>query len=109
MSTDLDERVDAALRRRATDLEIDGPFGTKARFYGKQLSSVLFLAAVVVGVGYLINQHDSKASEAMAKIQSNQEGLAQHMDEMIYVMSLSEKDREKLNIAMPATLRSKLR
>ncbi len=96
-------------RRRATDLEVEGPFGTRIKFYGRQLTNVLLIAAVVVGVGYLIYQHDSKSSETMAKIQLNQTVLAEHMDEMIYVMSLSEKEREKLNISMPASLRSKLK
>lgn len=95
-------------RRRATDVEVEGPFGTRIKFYGKELSTILLLVAVVVGGAYLILQHDSKASEAMSKLQVNQEMLSQHMDEMIYVMSLSEKEREKLNISMPASLRNKL-
>lgn len=104
MSDDMDETQ----RRHATDVEVEGPFGTRVKFYGKQLGSMLFLAAVVVAVIYLINQHDSRAADAMAKVQANQEALSQHMDEMIYVISLSEKDREKLNISMPASLRNKL-
>lgn len=102
--------------RRSTDVEVEGPFGTKIKFYGKQLSSVLLIAAMVGGFIYLLNQHETNAAtankvalDAMGKIQANQTALAEHMDEMIYVMSLSERDREKLNIAMPASLRSKLR
>jgi hypothetical protein len=95
--------------RRATDVEVEGPFGTKIKFYGRQLTSFLFMAAVVIGVGYLIHQHDVNAVEAMTKIQSNQQILAEHMDEMIYVISLSEKDREKLNISMPPSLRNKIK
>lgn len=97
-----------AERRRATDVEVEGPFGTRIKFYGRQLTSVLLMVMIVIGIGYLISQHDSKASEAMSKIQANQEALAQHMDEMIYVISLSEKDREKLNISMPPSLRNKI-
>src|SRR5579859_7551544 len=95
-------------RRRSTDIEVEGPFGTRIKLYVRQLSSVLLVAALAAGLVYLLNQHDSKASESMAKIQANQEALAQHMDEMIYVMSLSEKDRERLNISMPESLRAKV-
>ena len=94
-------------RRPSTDLEVEGPFGTKIKFYGKEVSALLLVAAIAAGGVYLILQHDSKASESMSKIQANQEALTQHMDEMIYVMSLSEKDREKLHISMPESLRAK--
>lgn len=97
-------------------MEVDGPFGTRIRLYGKQMSCVALFFAVAAGGWYMADKHDTNAAaaneaslKAIGVVQSNQQKLAEHMDEMIYVMSLSERDREKLNIAMPNSLRSKLR
>ena len=89
-------------RRRKSDIEIDGPFGIKARFFGKEITSVLLLALCAFGIAYLIWQHDRNSGDRMLS-------LEQHMEEMVYVMSRPEKEREKLNLAMPDSLRKKVR
>ena len=61
--------------------------------------------AGLVFMGYLHHQNQQSAI---------QDGLSQHQkiedkfNEMIYVLSLPQADREKLNLSMPASLREKV-
>ena len=96
-------------RRRATDLEIDGPFGLRARFFNKELTSVLLLAICVFGIGYLIYEHDRNSMDNIKHIVENQRFIYGQMDAIIYVMSLPENEREKLKLAMPDSLRKKIK
>lgn len=94
--------------RRQSDIEIDGPFGTHVRFYGKELVTVIAFLLIAGGLGYLIFQHSKESHDAQTLLSQNQQLLNQHMDEMIWILSLPEKERERLNVAMPESLRSKL-
>lgn len=98
-----------AERRRSSDIEIDGPFGIKARFFGKEITSVLLLALCALGIAWLIYQHDTNSADRIKLVAENQRALYEQMGDMIYILKLSEKERESLNLTMPDSLRKKLR
>ena len=96
-------------RRRSSDLEIDGPFGIKARFFNKELTSVMLLAICALALGYLIYEHDRNSMDNIRHIVENQRSIYGQMDAIIYVISLPENEREKLKLAMPDSLRKKIK
>lgn len=77
--------------------------GTKIEIKGRDV----FFTAIIVGVAMLLVRFDAhqEATAAIAKTQSRTE---EHIQEMIYVLSLSEKKRAELNLQMPDSLRKKL-
>ena len=95
--------------RRETDFEIEGPFGLKARLFGRDLTTVMLLMICAGGILYLIWQHDHNITESLKLVERNQQMLYEQMEDMIYVMSLPEQQRDKLKMAMPDSLRKKLR
>ncbi len=86
-------------------LTVIGPGGWKATVQG-QSTIIVLLVGCLVGLGYLHHQsQDQRASEAVAQHQK----IDDKFNEIIYVLSLSQPDREKLNISMPESLRGKTR
>ena len=102
-----EERRTGASSRRTDDIEIDGPFGTHAKFRGNNVSIFLIAAVSVCGLGYLLYQHDQHSIERQAKLEASQIQIEKHMEEMIYVLTLTEKERTSLDLAMPASLRDR--
>ena len=98
-------------RRRSSDLEITGPFGLRARFFGfgKEITSVMLLVICAFGIGYLVYQHDRNSIDSIKHVVENQHAIYEQMDAMIYVISLPEEERKKIKMAMPDSLRKKLR
>ena len=96
-------------RRRSSDLEITGPFGLRARFFGKELTGVMLLVICAFGIGYLIYQHDRNSMDSMKHVVDNQRAIIEQFGDMIYVLKLQPSEREKLNLEMPDSVRKKLR
>lgn len=105
--------------KRKDDLEISGPFGWSVRANGREVVGLLML---VIGVGvlaYMIRDHDLRANERLEAaitarqtqlnaLSAQQLRLQESMEEMIYVMSLTQEERVKLKIEMPVSLRARL-
>ncbi len=86
-------------------LSISGPGGWRATAQGRDTITVL-LVGVLIALGYLHHQsNDQRAQDAAAQHQRIEEKFS----EMIYVISLPQDARERLNISMPDSLRSKMR
>lgn len=112
---ELDNRgYDNGARRRSDDeqeISIKGPGGMGFSFKGSQLFPAILVLLLGVGFGYMLYVHDSKGadryheniaalkqmSEAVSKSESTQRA-------MIYVLTLSQPDREKLNLMKPREL-----
>lgn len=79
-------------------LEVGG-MGIKARLSGRRVMSadnmLLLILVMQCAQAWFMYQHFTDSAEAQR--------------ESIYILSLSPAEREKLNMAMPASLRAKLR
>jgi hypothetical protein len=89
-------------------LEVEG-FGLRTRVRGHDVIVVILVLVVMFGLGFLLWQHDRDTAVIHAELAANQKALAEHMEDMLYVLSLSETDRQKLNLAMPDSLRKRKR
>lgn len=88
----------------ATDeevIEVKG-FGIEGRARGRRLSTPALLLAGFCSLAAFGYQHDKQQSERLNQIHES-------MVENTYVLSLSQARREELNIAMPESLRRKIR
>lgn len=90
-------------------IEVKG-LGLEGRLRGKRLvnANSLLLTAVcaLAALGY---QHHASSEEQHKKQGEELRQIHEAMAENTYVLSLSQADREKLNIAMPDSLRRKVR
>jgi hypothetical protein len=67
------------------------------------------LSAVVVGaIGVGLYVHDAR-SEAEHQRSHEHMQLEERLNEVVYVLTLSQQDRERLNLAVPESLRRKQR
>jgi hypothetical protein len=105
--------------RREDDLEITGPLGWKLRASGRQLVQLLFVAAAVFIVVYMIRDHDLRQTAAMEAVTQarsvqmrsmaeQQDRLKDSLDNILYVSLLSQEQRSQLKLDMPPALRAKL-
>lgn len=79
-------------------LEVTSPTGWKAAAKGRDVIFViLLLGACALGYAH----HDASRSDLRE--------VKDKFEEMIYVLSLPQTEREKLNLTMPDTLRQKIR
>ena len=105
----------ATEEREQLDLEVAGQ---KLAFKGTGMQLLVVLLAVVLAatVGFLIYQHDAKADkqdlkteaalqEVVKSIDKNKDSNERKFNTLIYVLTLSEADRKKLNLAKPQDLR----
>ena len=92
--------------------------GLRAWIKGKEFSLVIIVLLAFGWLGYMLWQHDNNTREGRAGAVSvletqnkalsiNQLRLQESMEEMIYVMSLSDEERGRLKIQMPESLRRK--
>ena len=86
-------------------VSIKAPGGWGITASGAQTILAL-LVIVLIFLGYL---HHQAEQITLADSSSQHQRIEQKFDEMTYVLTLSQADRERLNISMPASLRSKVR
>jgi len=85
-------------------IEVATPFGTVKAWGGDKL--LLFvIAAVVSYFAYEIKSEQAQLGRIEANLARNNDAIA----EFTYVISLSQVDREKLNLSMPESLRRKMK
>jgi hypothetical protein len=95
---------------KGEEVEIKG-WGVGAKFTGPQMTCVLVLILMGAFIGVLIYQHNAKADEGMASVARAQEAVRAELQQnreaqeaMIYVISLPQAEREKLNLSRPRKL-----
>ncbi len=86
-------------------LQITGPGGWKATATGRDTILVL-LVGVVVALGYL---HHQSGEQRAADIQAQHQKIEDRFNELVYVISRPQEERDKLNLSMPDSLRAKTR
>jgi hypothetical protein len=100
-------------------LEVEG-FGLRTRVRGHDIIVVILLVLMFGVILFFMWQNDRNLAallsaqavhneEVHQALATNQKNLTEHMEDMIYVLSLSEKDRQKLKLAMPDSLRKRKR
>ena len=77
-------------------------FGMELNATGQNLIWLVLALAVVGGFSYFIYMDHTTSQEADSKI-------LEKLNEMVFVMSLPQDKREKLEIDMPDSLRAKIR
>lgn len=82
---------------------IVGPGGWRATAHGRDTILVL-LVGVVIALGYL---HHQSQEQRLADSSAQHTKIEDKFNEMIYVLSLPQADRERLNLSMPDSLRAK--
>jgi hypothetical protein len=95
-------------RRAEDDVELSVPFGT-FRAHGKDATLLLMFCAVMGLMGYGFYLYDDHRSTNEKKAEADHAALAKKLDEMVWILSRPEKEREKLDISMPNSLRDKVR
>ncbi len=84
-------------------VSVKGPGGWGASAKGRD-TVLVFFVGILIFLGYLHHKdQDSKSVESLSQHQK----IEDKFNEMIYVLSLSQPDREKLNLTMPSSLREK--
>ena len=77
-------------------------FGMELNATGQNLVWLVLALAVVGGFAYFLYMHHTTTQEADSRILDK-------LNEMVFVMSLPQDKREKLEIDMPDSLRAKIR
>lgn len=102
MSADFGEATELHHRRRGLKIKLPG--GTEVEVRGYDIINILLVAAVAgIGTYLWVGKDEHK------QIMQHQVIQEQMLAEMIYVLSLPQEQRDKLNISMPQSLREKLR
>lgn len=84
-----------------TDDVLEGGVGDfKAKLQGAQAIYIALLAMSLGATGYMLWSDIRSTHDEHVTIQ-------QGVDEMVYVQSLSDEDRKKLNLTMPESLAKK--
>lgn len=107
----MNETQDGAQQRRRKDdtMEVSGPAGFRLRVTGKESTVILFMATVGVCIWYTVFAHGQSTEEATRRIEERQMSTNKTLEEMVYILSLSEEERRRLEISMPDSLREKQR
>lgn len=93
---------------RRDDITINLPFGVTVRGSGKQVTLIIL---VVLGVGcvlWMLREHDLKAQDSFAKVERAQVESIQTLENIGYILTLSEEERKRLKLTMPPKLRKQL-
>lgn len=93
------------------ELEVNGPAGIKATLRGPVGQLALIAVLCVLLLGLYVHETDTKARQAttVQEVRKVEEHIKGKFDEVIYVLSLRQEDREKLNLSMPDGIREKRR
>ncbi len=86
-------------------ISVSGPGGLKAAASGKYSVPVLVICLLI----FLGTTHHQQSVQASEQVTAQHQKIEEKFNEMIYVLSLPQPDREKLNLSMPSSLRDKTR
>jgi len=94
--------------RRNDDIEIKLPMGVTVRASGKQVTLIIL---VVLGVGvilWMLREHDLRSKAVGELILEKQQEIVDTMQNVGYILTLSEPERKGLKMDMPPNLRRQL-
>jgi hypothetical protein len=86
---------------KSETVDVSG-LGLKLRATGKDVKAPTLLILLVLGLTYAGWKHHDAT-------ESNYRLMLEQMAEMTYVLSLPQAERDKLNLAMPESLRRRMR
>lgn len=86
----------------ADAIEVETPIGLKVKAQGDRVARVLAAAAIAAPLLFLAYKHHENGDQKL-------DALGEKMSEVVYVLSLTQADRERLNLSMPDSLRRKAR
>ena len=89
------------------DVSLSGPGGWKANFNGAQGLCVAVLLGVGVLIWYLFGKNEMKVDaliDAQAQVKNEVKENTETQQVMIYVISLPQAERERLNLSKPRKL-----
>jgi len=93
---------------RSDDIELTLPFGAKVRASGKQVTLILVVIIGVCAILYLIREHDLRSKGAGERILVQQQEMVHSMENIGYILTLKQEQREALKLDMPPKLRKQL-
>jgi len=102
-----DENTRPSIRRN-DDIEIKLPMGVTVRASGKQVTLVIVIIIGVCSVLWLIREHDLRSQAATDIIILKQQELMESLDNVGYILTLTESERKGLKMTMPPKLRKQL-
>ena len=94
-----------------TTVELDAPLGVHGRVKGP-LEILILVVGLCVIVWMLINhERDTKDRQAstVKEVQQIKVDISKKFDEVVYVLSLNQEDRDRLHLTEPETLRARSR
>lgn len=100
-----DREVRRVLEEAKNGDSLEGGFGKwRLRVKGEKVMGILFVTACSGFIGYLVYQHDHDSKETLADMRRVIIEAREAQEAMIYVISLPQAEREKLNLARPKKL-----
>lgn len=102
------EEWDGPADRRRNGVEVTLPGGIKVRARGLSVLLTLVLLVLCATLG-LLYVHDLGEKEFRAQVAATMQSLSNREAEMNYILTLTPEERSKLNLAMPDSLRQRLR
>lgn len=87
-------------------VKVSGPMGFSLEAVGAKAGAALLAVAATGLIVWMIDRHDTKAE---VKAEQNHREVMGALSEMVYVLTLPQERREKLNLSMPDSLRGKVR
>jgi hypothetical protein len=90
-------------QQRSGEIQISGPFGIKLGGRGRAVLTVVIIAAILAGL-YI---HDGRTEASSNQRSHEHMQLEERLNEVVYVLTLSQEQRERLNLAVPESLRRK--
>ena len=101
--------------KRSDDLEIRTPFGWAFRAGGRHISFTIAICLCAGAILWIVHDHDMKAAERSIsiadktnKVLSSQERLVEAVNNLTYILTLSDTEKTRLRLGMPDSLRKQL-
>jgi hypothetical protein len=96
-------------KEEQAEISTEGPLGTKLSVRGP--IGILALAGLLMLLGYMLLHHETdtkdRQTQVIQKVEQVNANFEKKIDEVIYVLTLSDADRKGLKLDMPESLRKK--
>lgn len=93
---------------RQDDIEIKLPFGVTVRASGKQVTLIILVVLGAVMAVIALREHDTATQKATGEILLKQQEVVESLDNVGYILTLKQDEREALKLTMPHKLRRQL-
>jgi len=86
------------INNRLPYITIKLPFGMELKFGGKELFTIIVLFLLATPILYVMLKHDETTTKVLIELVETQEATT-------YVLTLTQDERQKLNLAKPKRIR----